>query len=358
MWNGGMVIRNIIEEMFMNLKIAPFHASSVMVRYGKLDEDHEMVPTGFRDLSQPLKLPGCISFQGKDLPSPVQERSSEAYKIVLLACQKLRLLDGIVVNSFVDLERDVITALLESDHDYPRVCHVGPILRTRSTNVSGSNSECLTWLGNQPRNSVLYVSFGSGGTLSQDQLDELALGLEMSGHKFLWVVRAPSGLANSAYLSAQKEDPLDYLPKGFIDRTKGQGFVVPSWAPQIEVLSHESTGGFLTHCGWNSTLEAIVYGKPMIVWPLFAEQGMNAVMITEQFKVGVRPRGDENKNGIVEREEVAKVVKIVMESDEGRELRRRTEVLKDAAAEALSEDGSSTKALSNLAQEWSNLSGI
>ncbi|XP_028787318.1 UDP-glycosyltransferase 72B1 [Neltuma alba] len=326
---------------------------SLFLHFPELDEDHEMVPTGFRELSHPLKLPGCISFQGKDLPDPLQERSSGGYKTILHACKKLCLSDGILVNSFVDLEREVAIALQESDN-HPLVYHVGPITQIRSTSINESNSDCLTWLGNQPRNSVLYVSFGSGGTLSQEQLNELAFGLEMSGHKFLWVLRAPSGVANSAYLSAQKEDPLDFLPKGFLERTKDQGFMVPSWAPQVEVLKHESTGGFLTHCGWNSTLEAIVYGKPMIVWPLFAEQKMNAVMLTEQFKVAVRPKGDENKNGTVMREEVARVVKILME-DEGRELQRKIQVFKDAAAKALSEDGSSTRTVSILAQEWTNL---
>ncbi|XP_028787263.1 hydroquinone glucosyltransferase-like [Neltuma alba] len=326
------------------------------LHFPELDEDHEMVPTGFRDLSQPLKLPGCISFQGRDLMDPVQERSSGAYKTILHACKKYCLLDGILVNSFVDLEQGVVTALQESNQNHPLVYHVGPIIQTRMTNINESNSECLTWLGHQPRNSVLYISFGSGGTLSKDQLDELAWGLEMSGHKFLWVLRAPSGVANSGYLSAQRDDPLSYLPKGFLEKTNGQGFVVPSWAPQIEVLKHESTGGFLTHCGWNSTLEAMVYGKPMIVWPLFAEQRMNAVMLTEQFKVAVRPKGDENKNGIVMREEAARVVKIVMEDDEGRELRRRIQVFKDSAAKALSEDGSCARTMSTLAQEWTNLS--
>lgn len=272
-------------------------------------------------------------------------------------CKKLPLLDGIFVNSFVDLEPEVVRSLKESNHNNPLIYHVGPITQAASTNINERNLDCLKWLENQPTNSVLYVSFGSGGTLSKDQIDELALGLEMSGHKFLWVVRAPSGLSNSAYLNAQKEDPLNYLPKGFLERTKGQGLIIPLWGPQVEVLKHKSTGGFLTHCGWNSILEAMVYGKPMIVWPLFAEQRMNAVMLTEQFKVGVRPKGGENKNGIVVREEVAKVVKLLMVGDEGKELRERIQVLKEAATKLLSEDGSSTRTLSNLVVEWTNLSG-
>jgi hydroquinone glucosyltransferase len=138
------------------------------------------------------------------------------------------------------------------------------------------------------------VSFGSGGTLSQEQIVELALGLELSNHKFLWVVRAPSNSANAAYLSAQNDvDPLQFLPSGFLERTKEKGLVIPSWAPQIQILSHNSVGGFLTHCGWNSILESVVHGVPLITWPLFAEQKMNAVMLSEGIEVGLRPRVNE-----------------------------------------------------------------
>ncbi|XP_028787331.1 hydroquinone glucosyltransferase-like [Neltuma alba] len=291
--------------------------------------------------AQNTETQSCICLQGKDLMDPVQERSSQAYKTILHACKKYCSLDGILVNSFVDLEREVVTALQQSNQNHPLVYHVGPIIQTRKTNINESNSECLTGLtglGHQSRNPVLYISFESGGTLSNDQLEELALELEMSGHKFLWVLRTPSEVANSGYLSARKDDPLDYLPKGFLKKTNGHGFVVQSWAPQIEVLKHESTGGFLTHCGRNSTLEAMVCSKPMIMGPLFAEQRMNAVMLTEQFKVTIRPKVYENKNGIVRREEVARVVKILMEGDEGRKLQTKIPVFKDAAAKALSED--------------------
>ncbi|XP_054781756.1 hydroquinone glucosyltransferase-like [Prosopis cineraria] len=337
----------------LNLKSYVFYFSSATLLSFSLHLPELMVPTGgFRELSQPLELPGCISFRGKDLPGPDLERSCETYKTVLHMFKRLRLADGIIVNSFLDFEPEPIIALQQSNSKFPHIYPVGPILRTESKHINMPASECLMWLDSQPKDSVLYVSFGSGGTLSQDQLHELALGLEMSGHKFLWVVRAPSGDACSAYLTTQKKnDPLDYLPEGFIERTKGEGFVVPSWAPQIEILRHESIGGFLTHCGWNSILEAIFYGKSMIAWPLFADQRMNAVMLTEQFKVALRPKDDENNNGIVERKEVARVVKIAMEGDEGTELRRRIQALKDAALRALGEDGSSTRTVSNLAFE-------
>jgi hydroquinone glucosyltransferase len=116
--------------------------------------------------------------------------------------------------------------LIDETHGYPKVYPIGPIIQTDSTNPK-NGSECLTWLNNQLPNSVLYVSFGSGGTLSQDQINELAFGLELSGKKFLWVVRAPNESSNFGYLNSQKNDdhdPLMFMPYGFIDRIKEQGF--------------------------------------------------------------------------------------------------------------------------------------
>ena len=201
----------------------------------------------------------------------------------------------------------------------------------------------------------MYVSFGSGGTLSQEQITELAFGFELSNHKFLWVLRAPNNAtSDAAYLGAQNDvDPLKFLPSGFLERTKEKGMVVPSWAPQIQVLSHSSVGGFLTHCGWNSTLEGVLKGVPLITWPLFAEQRMNAVLLCEGLKVGVRPRVSEN--GLVQREEIVKVIKCLMEGEEGGKMSGRMNELKEAATNALKEDGSSTKTLSLLALKWKSL---
>jgi len=146
---------------------------------------------------------------------------------------------------------------------------------------------------------------------------------------------------------------LEFLPSGFLERTKEQGMVVPSWAPQSEILGHGSVGGFLSHCGWNSTLESVVHGVPLITWPLFAEQRMNAVVMSEGLKVGVRARVSEN--GLVERVEIAEMIKCLMEEEEGREMRKRMKELKEDAANAIKEDGSSTKTLSQLALVWKSL---
>ncbi|KAF7844943.1 hydroquinone glucosyltransferase-like [Senna tora] len=323
-----------------------------LLYYPKLDDDGIVVSRKFGELElkEPLELPGCMPLHAHDLLDAIPETSDDLHGMLVQLSKGLHMVDGILVNSFVDLEPGPITALQNVCPVYP----IGPIVQIES-NISSDSSECLSWLDNQPKKSVLYVSFGSSGTLSQEQLNELAYGLEMSGHKFLWVVRAPNdGVANSSYFNSQKKgDPLEHLPKGFMDRTKGQGFVVRSWAPQIEVLRHGSTCGFLTHCGWNSTLESVVCGKPMIAWPLFAEQRMNAALLSEEFKVALRPKVKEK--GIVEREEVSRVVKCLMEGDEGKEMGRRIEMFKDAAVKAFSKDGSSTRTLENVVTKWKTL---
>ncbi|XP_059643167.1 hydroquinone glucosyltransferase-like [Cornus florida] len=321
----------------------------------KLDETFDCE---YRDLPEPVKLPGCVPVHGVDLPDLVQDRKSDVYKNCLFRTKQYNKAHGIMINSFLDLEPGAFKALKE---DYrpgsPPIYHVGPLVQTGSTSgVSGL--ECLSWLNEQPLGSVLYVSFGSGGTLSHEQLKELALGLEMSGQRFLWVIRSPhEKVANANYFNVQSSmnmNPFDFLPKGFMDRTKGLGLVVDSWASQIEVLSHGSTGGFVTHCGWNSTLESIIYGVPLIAWPLYAEQKMNTVLLTEDLKVALKVKV--NENGIVERKVISEYVKGLIVGEEGKLLQNRMRDLKDAAAKVLSRDGSSSKSLAGLTHIWRNKS--
>nr|XP_043619158.1 hydroquinone glucosyltransferase-like [Erigeron canadensis] len=319
-------------------------ALSLFLHLPKLDQ---MVSCEYRDLAEPVMIPGCIPVHGKDLLDPIQDRKNDAYKWTLHNAKRYSMAEGIAVNSFKELEGGALKALLEDEPGKPRVYPVGPLIQTgASCDVNGL--ECLRWLDGQPCGSVLYISFGSGGTLSFNQLNELAMGLELSEQRFIWVVRSPSDQPNATYFDSHGlKDPLGFLPKGFLERTKGTGFVVPSWAPQAQILSHSSTGGFLTHCGWNSILETVVHGVPVIAWPLYAEQKMNAVSLTEGIKVALRPKADEN--GIIGRVEIARVVKSLLEGEEGKGIRSRIRDLKDAAANTLSKDGCSTKTLDQLA---------
>ncbi|XP_062026570.1 hydroquinone glucosyltransferase-like [Rosa rugosa] len=315
----------------------------------KLDET---TTCEYRDLPEPVQYPGCVPLHGRDLADPVQDRSNDAYKALIRISKRYKSAAGIMVNSFADLEPGAFKAFKEQGPGLglPPVYPVGPVIRTGSADELGEN-ECLSWLDRQPKGSVLFVSFGSGGTLTTEQMNELALGLEMSRVRFLWVARSPNEKQNATFFGARgSNDPLSFLPQGFLERTKDVGLVVTCWAPQVQILSHTSTGGFLTHCGWNSTLESIVHGVPLIAWPLYAEQKMNAVLLAEDLKVAWRVKV--NEKGIVQCEEISKYAKGLIEGDEGRVLKKKMMELKEASQLALSQDGSSTKSLSEVANIW------
>ncbi|XP_073525799.1 uncharacterized protein [Phyllobates terribilis] len=320
-------------------------ALSLFLYLEKLDKT---VSSEYYELIEPVQIPGCIPIHGKDLLAPVQDRKNDAYKWLLHHSKRYNLAEGIIVNSFEALESGAIKALMQPEPGKPPVFPVGPLIQTGK----GEKSACLEWLDKQPRGSVLFVNFGSGGTLSTEQQNELASGLARSQQRFLWVVRSPNdAVANATYFTVDGEiDPLQHLPEGFVEENAGRGMAVPKWAPQIDVLSHESTGGFLTHCGWNSVLESVVNGVPMITWPLFAEQKQNAVMLTEDLRVALRPQAD--KAGIIRADEIERVVMELMDGEEGKKIRSRMEELKAAGSSALGVDGPSTKKLDEVSRRW------
>ncbi|ESQ36772.1 hypothetical protein EUTSA_v10010005mg [Eutrema salsugineum] len=322
---------------------------SFLLHLPKLDKT---VSCEFRDLTEPVRIPGCVPITGKDFVDPCQDRNDDSYKWLLHNAKRFKEAKGILVNSFVDLEPNAIKALQEPALDKPPVYPIGPLVNTCSSYGNRNDaSECLNWLDNQPLGSVLYVSFGSGGTLTCEQLNELAFGLEESCKRFIWVIRSPSGIANSSFFNSHSQtDSLTFLPPGFLDRTKKQGLVVPSWAPQVQILAHPSTGGFLTHCGWNSVLESIVNGVPLIAWPLYAEQKMNALLLVEDVGAALRARNIEDR--IVRKEEVVRLVKKLMEGEEGKTIRDQIKELKEGVVRVLREDGLSTKAFTQVSLKW------
>ncbi|XP_062218722.1 hydroquinone glucosyltransferase-like [Phragmites australis] len=312
-------------------------------------------PGEYRDLPDPLPLPGGPLLRQADLPDGFRDRTDPVYAYLVEEARRYVRADGFLVNSFEELE----TAMAESfrrdaeDCAFPPVYPVGPFVRSSSGDEATKESACLEWLDRQPADSVVYVSFGTGGALSVEQTTELAAGLEASGHRFLWVVRMPNLDGNPCALGTirgDEDDPLAWLPEGFLERMRGRGFAVAAWVPQVRVLSHPATAAFVSHCGWNSTLESVAAGVPMVAWPLYAEQKMNAAILTEVTGVALRPaaRGD----GIVARGEVAEAVRELMEGEKGSAMRRRARELQEAADRAWSPEGSSRRALGEVAAKW------
>ncbi|XP_048564381.1 anthocyanidin 5,3-O-glucosyltransferase-like isoform X2 [Triticum urartu] len=295
-----------------------------------------------------ITFPGVPPFKASELPSEVIG-DDEALVYVLRMFERMAEAKGILINSFDSLEEPALSALNDGlcvpGRATPPVYCIGPL-------VSGGGDkehECLRWLDAQPDQSVVFLSFGSLGTFSSKQLEEIAVGLEKSGERFLWVVRSPHS-PDQKHGDPLLEPDLDALmPEGFLERTKDRGLVVKSWAPQVEVLRHRATGAFMTHCGWNSTLEGITAGLPLLCWPLYAEQKVNKVHIVEGMKLGVEMRGYSEE--VVKAEEVEEKVRWVMASEGGMALRVRVAAAKDAAAEALQEGGSSNLAFAQFLKD-------
>nr|WEF42358.1 UGT1 [Pinus yunnanensis] len=325
---------------------SPASLLSVMLCLPKLASETQI---SFKDADFNIEVAGVPPIPAKDLPAPVQDRSDEVFHWFLHHSSRLREATGILLNTFDDLESEQIKALRDGKVNptdgrrMPQIYPVGPLI---SSSPVENEAECLKWLENQPPSSVLFVSFGSGVVLSREQVTELALGLDASGHRFLWVLRSPS----STFRSIHDSDVSELLPEGFESRTSHRSLVVPSWAPQIPILSQPSTRGFLSHCGWNSTLESISHGVPMIAWPVFAEQKMNKILLVNDFKIAIEAKMD--SDGFVRREEVERAVRELMEGEGGVTVRERARELKEKAMAALAEGGSSYKAMAEAVSEW------
>nr|XP_043631824.1 anthocyanidin 3-O-glucosyltransferase 5-like [Erigeron canadensis] len=312
------------------------------------------------DQTGPLEIPGCKPVRPEDVIDPMVDRNDETYGFYLEQAVGATLTDGILINTWEVLEPQSVDALrnneiLRSVVKNKPVYTVGPIIKT-----GGVKSDVIEWLDKQPEESVTYVSFGSGGTISAKQIEELAWGLELSQQRFIWVVRPPCGHASDgSFFRPGDLDgpgcPTSFFPKGFLSRIQKVGFIVLSWAPQVEILNHKSVGGFLTHCGWNSTLESITSGVPMITWPLYAEQNMNATMLVEELEIAVRPEVLPTKK-VVGRDEIEKMVRVLMDSEKGKEMREKAKILKKGAEEAITENGSSYISMCKLIENcWSKI---
>nr|UHB15573.1 UDP-glycosyltransferase [Paris polyphylla] len=309
----------------------------------KLPNIHSRFSVSFRELGSTLiDVPGIPSIPADHMPLVLLDRDDEAYKGFYYLSERCSESDGIIVNTFDALEPRTIEAI---SRDGMKLYCTGPLITEERDMTNGA--DCLEWLDGQPRGSVVFLCFGSLGLFSVEQLREIAIGLERSGQRFLWVVRSPPSDDPAKRFAKPAEAVLHVLlPDGFLNRTGDRGMVVKSWAPQTAVLRHPSVGGFVTHCGWNSILEAICTGVPMVGWPLYAEQRVNIIFLVEEMKLAAAMEGYDSP--LVSAEEVETRVGWLMDSDGGRELRLRTEAAKKAAATALQEGGSSREALVEL----------
>ncbi|KAI9121182.1 hypothetical protein K1719_008215 [Acacia pycnantha] len=205
-------------------------------------------------------------------------------------------------------------------------------------NISGDRHFSLEWLDKQDQKSVLYVSFGTTTTLTKEQIKQLAIGLEESEVKFIWVLRdADKGHDFNVQVTRDEQ----YL-KGFEERVRGIGLIVRDWAPQLEILSHGSTGGFMSHCGWNSCMESITMGVPIAAWPMHSDQPRNGVLITQVLQVGLMVRDWTHRDELVTASDVNNAVRRLMATSEGDEMRNKAMKLRKVIQKSLEEGGVSS----------------
>ncbi|XP_061365939.1 UDP-glycosyltransferase 83A1-like [Gastrolobium bilobum] len=226
--------------------------------------------------------------------------------------QNLNLGEWWLCNTTFDLEAGAFSTS-------PKLLPIGPLMMACDHNISSFLQEdrtCLEWLDLQPPQSVIYVSFGSMVSMKPNQFKELALGLDLLGKPFLWVVRTDNGKeVNNAYP----------------DEFKGSQGKVVSWAPQKKILSHPALACFISHCGWNSTIEGVYNGVPFLCWPFCSDQLMNKAYICDVWKVGLG--FDKAENGLISRGEIKKKVEQLLEDEEikGRSLKLMEMVIKNKA---------------------------
>ncbi|XP_058727535.1 UDP-glycosyltransferase 43-like [Vicia villosa] len=284
------------------------------------------------------------------LPSLVVDMKTGAYSWMAYHGERYRETKGIVVNTVQELEPYSVQSF-HNDLDLPPVYPIGPVLDLDGPAKWDPNpvqyDYIMEWLDKQVVGSVVFLCFGSLGSLEVKQVEEIAIGLERAGVRFLWALRSPP--------KAQLEDPRDYasyeniLPDGFLKRTVGMG-IVCGWVPQARVLAHKAVGGFVSHCGWNSILESLWYGVPIATWPIYAEQQMNAFQMVRELGLAVEIRLDYTKGGdLVRVEEVENGVRMLMNGCD--EIRKKVKEMSEKCKVALMENGSSYNNLMSFIQE-------
>ncbi|XP_019160273.1 PREDICTED: UDP-glycosyltransferase 74F2-like [Ipomoea nil] len=284
--------------------------------------------------SPPVRIPGLPALELRDMPSFIYVHGSYPayFELVLHQFLNVEKADCVFVNSFYKLEAQVVDTMSKMSPVIP----IGPTVpslyldnRVKNDSEYGINlyhmdpTKSIDWLNTKPEGSVIYVAFGSMASVDQKQMEELAWGFKNTNTYFLWVVR---------------DSELPKLPENFLgDDDKA---LIVNWSPQLKVLASKAVGCFFTHGGWNSTIEALSLGVPMVAMPQWTDQTMNAKLIVDVWKVGKRVRVGED--GVVSRGEIEGCVREVLE---GKEMKENAMKWSHLAKEAVSEGGTSDKVI-------------
>ncbi|KAL7618471.1 hypothetical protein Lser_V15G03145 [Lactuca serriola] len=292
-------------------------------------------------------IPGFEAIRLKDLPGYVRttDPNDVDYNFVIECAKATRKISNIIIHTFEDLESTVIKAL---NPIFPHIYTIGPLelllkhiqneqetkkLDNKSYSLWKEEPECLNWLQSKEPNSVIYVNFGSLAVMSSQQLLEFGWGIANSNHYFLWIIRPNLVVGESIVFPQELKEIIN--KKGFI----------ASWCPQEEVLNHPSVGGFLTHCGWGSTIESLTAGVPMLCWPFLWDQPTICRQICKEWKVGMEI------GETVKRDEVEKLTKELIGGEMGKQMRIKAMEWKKNIEIATSSNGSSFLNVEKLAND-------
>jgi hypothetical protein len=296
-------------------------------------------------------VPGFSDMRLKDFPSFIRttDPNDIIFKFFLDVMDRATMASVIAINTFRQFEQPVLDQIATM---LPPMYEIGPVsmlshqIKESSLKALGSNlwklqPGCLDWLEGKKAGSIVYVNFGSVTVMTNQQLIEFAWGLANTGYEFLWIIRPDLVRGDTAV-----------LPEEFLEETKERGLLA-SWCPQEAVLKHPAIGAFLTHSGWNSTLETISGGVPVVSWPFFAEQQTNCRFVCTEWEIGMEI------NNNVKRIEVEVLIKEIMEGEKGKRMKERALKWKESAAMATQNSGPSLVNFQKLVNEvlLSNNSG-
>ncbi|KAM3224870.1 hypothetical protein ACQJBY_057934 [Aegilops geniculata] len=306
-------------------------------------KDAEQLTNGYLDT--PVEdVPGLRSMRLRDFPSFIRTTDPDEYMVhyVLRETERTAGASAVILNSFEDLEGEAVEAMealglpkVYTLGPLPLLAHEQPPSPRSAINLSlwKEQDECLEWLDGREPGSVVYVNFGSITVMTSAQMVEFAWGLAQSGKQFMWIVRRDLVRGDAAV-----------LPEEFLAETAGRGLMA-SWCPQQQVLDHPAVGAFLTHSGWNSALESLCGGVPVISWPFFADQQTNCRYQCNEWGVGMEI--DSN----VRRDAVAGLITEIMEGEKGKSMRKRAEEWKESAVKAAMPGGSSHRNFHDLVHD-------
>uniref|UniRef100_A0A0D9WZC1 Glycosyltransferase n=1 Tax=Leersia perrieri TaxID=77586 RepID=A0A0D9WZC1_9ORYZ len=314
---------------------------ALILRLPALDEE---AAVEFEDID----IPGLPPVPPSGLPVTMLDRTKSTYSWFVSTGKGYMNATGVIVNTAAELEKSVLAAIADGrctgGNTAPKVYPIGPVL---SFPPPPPPHDCVTWLDTHPPNSVLYLCFGSKGLLPPAKVAAIAAALDRCiDHRFLWVLRGPPKDSRQGQREPTDADLDELLPEGFLERTKGRGLVWPTWAPQKDILAHAAVGGFVTHCGWNSILESLWFGVPVLPWPLDADQHFNAFVLVAHMGVAVAMEMDRKRDNFVEAAEMERAVRALMggESEEGRKAREKAEEAKAVCRKAVEVEGGSSRA--------------